>query len=120
MGPTWDLTYDRILSKSILGILGWVWTDSASVVLDGRDASRQPRNGVAAHCQLRQLPFQLRGSEADEGCMRENPPLATTGCEKVLCTVATEIFKHHGTCRGTSLRDALEKSTKIMLSNEGR
>jgi len=39
---------------------------------------------------LRQLPFQLRGSEADEGCMRENPPLATTGCDEVLCTAATE------------------------------
>jgi len=29
--------------------------------------------------------------------MRENPPLATTGCDKVLCTVATEISKHHWT-----------------------
>ena len=50
----------------------------------------KPRNGVAAHCQLRQLPFQLRDSEADEGCVRENPPLATTGCDKVLYTVTTK------------------------------
>jgi len=55
----------------------------------------QPRNGVAAQCQLRQLPFQLRGSEADKSCMRETPPHATTGCDKVLCTVATETSKYH-------------------------
>ena len=45
----------------------------------------------------RQFPFQLLGSEADKGCMRELPPLATTRCDKVLCTVATETSKHHWT-----------------------
>ena len=69
---------------------------------------------------LRQLPFQLRGSEADEGYMRENPPLATTGCDEVLCTAATEASKYHRTCQSTSRKDALEQFTKIMVSNEGK
>ena len=69
---------------------------------------------------LRQLPFQLRGSEADEGYMRENPPLATTGCDEVLCTAATEASKYYRTCQSTSRKDALEQFTKIMVSNEGK
>ena len=75
---------------------------------------------VSQHTVLRQLPFQLRGSEADEGCMRENPPLATTGCDEVLCTAATETSKYHRTCQSTSRKDALEQFTKIMVSNEGK
>ena len=52
MGPSWDLTCDLILSKSILGILGLVWTDSASAVSDGRDASRVLCGRVPGAIQL--------------------------------------------------------------------
>ena len=78
----------------------------------------QPRNGVAAHC-LTTAPLSAAGSEADEGCMREIPHLATAGCDEVLCTAATETSKYHRTCQSTSLEDALGQFTKIMVSNEG-
>ena len=63
-------------------------------VQSGKSSKGNPEL-VAAHCYSKQRPFQLRGSEADEGCMRESPPVTTTGCYKVLCTVATETSKRH-------------------------
>ena len=75
---------------------------------------------VSQHTVLRQLPFQLRGSEADEGYVRKNPPVAAAGCDEVLCTAATETSKYHRTCQSTSRKDALRQFTKIMVSNEGR